>query len=95
MNYLNKENLLLNVLKNYGSAAIAFSGGVDSSFLLAFAKKVFKKNIIAVTSSCAIHAEKELNFAKKFGKRLLMKHSNSVKEQKRRRYIYPFLLKIF
>ncbi|MBW1615114.1 MAG: ATP-dependent sacrificial sulfur transferase LarE [Deltaproteobacteria bacterium] len=74
MNYLYKQNLLSNILKSYGSVAVAFSGGVDSSFLLAFAKKILKDKIIAVTSADAIHSQKEIEFAASFAKKLNIKH---------------------
>ncbi len=69
-----KQKLLSDILKNYGSVAIAFSGGVDSSFLLAFAKKILKNKIIAVTSTDAIHSQKEIDFAADFAKKLNIKH---------------------
>ena len=74
MKYPHKKKLLSDILKNYGAVAAAFSGGVDSSFLLAFSKKILKDKVIAVTSSDAIHCQKELNFAADFAKKLKIKH---------------------
>ena len=42
-----KYKVLLNYLKELGSVAIAFSGGVDSTFLLAAAKEALGDNVIA------------------------------------------------
>ena len=42
--------------------------------MLTFAKKILKDKIIAVTSSCAIHSKKEINFAANFAKKLNIEH---------------------
>ena len=42
-----KYQVLLNYLKELGSVAIAFSGGEDSTFLLAAAKEALGDNEIA------------------------------------------------
>jgi uncharacterized protein len=44
-----KLDSLEKYLKSLGSLAVGFSGGVDSSFLLAVAKEVLGDRVIAVT----------------------------------------------
>ena len=64
-----KENL-----KEMGSALIAFSGGVDSTFLLKVAHDVLGNEIIAVIFSSPIHFSYELKEAKELARRLRVKH---------------------
>lgn len=45
-----KLDALCSLLKTYGRAAVAFSGGVDSAFLLYSAKTALGGNVIAVTA---------------------------------------------
>lgn len=46
---MSKEEKLKKVLTDYGRIALAFSGGIDSSFLLLKAKEILgKKNVLAV-----------------------------------------------
>ena len=65
---------LENRLQKLGSFAVAFSGGVDSSFLLAVAKKIKPEKLIAVTVSSQFVPEKESEFAKKMALSLEVEH---------------------
>ncbi len=68
MNTITKEkklNKLKNIITNYKSALIAFSGGVDSSFLLNITVEILgKENVLAVTSSAETYPSEELEEAK-------------------------------
>ena len=68
----------LNKLKQYiaglGSLAVGFSGGVDSSFLVAVAHEVLGDRLIAVTGADASVPEREVNEAKEFCKKRGIRH---------------------
>lgn len=69
-----KLNELKAYLKNLGSCAIAFSGGVDSTFLLRVASEVLQDKCIAVTISSALIPSKELIEARAFAENLGVKY---------------------
>lgn len=66
MNAYEKLELLKNNIKIMKSAAVAFSGGVDSSFLLKVAAEVLGNNVVAVTAHSSTYPERELNEAIEF-----------------------------
>jgi len=59
MDKTDKLNLLKENLKQLGSLAVAFSGGVDSTFLLHVAADVLGDNVIAVTARSSTYPERE------------------------------------
>lgn len=69
-----KINKLEKILKDMGSVIIAFSGGVDSSFLLKVAKKVLDKNVIAITAESPTYPKNEFKDAKKIAKSMGCRH---------------------
>ncbi|MCI6013323.1 MAG: TIGR00268 family protein, partial [Firmicutes bacterium] len=60
-----KYTYLQDYLKSLGSKAVAFSGGVDSTFLLRVAHDVLGDNVLAVTAASCSFPERELREAKK------------------------------
>lgn len=64
-----KKLKLENILKDYGKIIVAFSGGVDSSFLLKTAKETYGVDVIAVTLKSAVFPESEYEFAEDFCER--------------------------
>lgn len=67
---LSKYEELQDLLRGMGNVLVAFSGGVDSSFLLKVAADVLGKNVLAVIASSETYPEKERDEAVKFAKRL-------------------------
>ena len=66
-----KLNKLINQLKTMGKVVIAYSGGVDSNFLLKVAKDTLGDNVLAITINAMMHSTREIeesnNYAKEFG----------------------------
>lgn len=71
---IEKYDKLKNYLKNLESLAVAFSSGVDSTFLLRAAKDALGDNVIAVTAESCSFPKRELNEAKNFCKNEGIRH---------------------
>ncbi|MCM8796200.1 MAG: ATP-dependent sacrificial sulfur transferase LarE, partial [Candidatus Omnitrophica bacterium] len=56
------------------SCLIAYSGGVDSTFLLKVAKEVLGDKVLAVTAISPTYPQEEFNFAKKMTRLLGVRH---------------------
>lgn len=65
-----KLNNLKKILKRLGSALVAFSGGVDSTFLLKISRDVIGDKLCAAISGSRIHPSLELEEAKDIARRL-------------------------
>ena len=61
-----KKEKLVSELKTLNSLVVAFSGGVDSTFLLASAYQALGEKVLAVTARSAIHPDREIENAGRF-----------------------------
>ncbi len=73
-NILEKFKNLKSTLNHYNSVVVAFSGGVDSTFLLKVAVDVLGKNVAAVTLKSLSFPEREFERAVKIAKEFKAKH---------------------
>ena len=71
---LEKYEVLKKSLASLGSAMVAFSGGVDSAFLLKAAREALGDGVIAVTAASVFCPERELKEAKEFCEKLGVRH---------------------
>ncbi|MCM8796484.1 MAG: ATP-dependent sacrificial sulfur transferase LarE [Candidatus Omnitrophica bacterium] len=88
MRFEDKIKRLQKIIFGYGSCAIAFSGGVDSTFLLKIASLVLPKSkLLAVTADSPTYPPEELRQAKEIARRLKIRHAViKTKELKDRRF---------
>lgn len=61
-----KKKRLVEALKHLDTLLIAYSGGVDSTFLLAVAHEVLGTSVLAVTATAPFHASSEIRDAVEF-----------------------------
>lgn len=69
-----KLNSLKNMLSKMGSVLLAYSGGLDSTFLLKVASEVLKDKVVAVTAVSATFPGRELEAAGKNARLMGVKH---------------------
>jgi uncharacterized protein len=65
---LDKKRILLDNLRALDSLLVAFSGGVDSTFLLAVAHEALGKKVLAVTAHSILYPRSEIEEAVAFAK---------------------------
>lgn len=71
---MRKLKKLQKILQEMQSVLVAYSGGVDSTFLLKVACDVLGKQVLAVTADSLTYPAAELNLAKKMAKDLGARH---------------------
>jgi uncharacterized protein len=76
-----KLQLLISRLKEHKSAVIAFSGGVDSTFLARIAKDVFGDSLLLITATSSTYPFYELEEAQSLAALLGIKHKIIVSEE--------------
>ncbi len=74
MNLEGKLTALQKLIRSYSSAVVAFSGGVDSSVVLAIAKQELGDRVLAVTAHSPVYAQRELEAAKQLAQQLGVPH---------------------
>ncbi len=73
-NLIYKYNQLKDNLLEMNSVAIAYSGGVDSTFLVKVAYDVLGEKAVAVTATSSTYPKRELKQAKQFAENIDIKH---------------------
>ncbi len=76
-----KYDKLKEIIKGSESLAVAFSGGVDSTFLLKVAYDILGDKVVAVTAQSSTYPEREYRMAENFAKELGVKHVVIVSEE--------------
>ncbi len=74
MSLENKLQNLKEYLKGLKKAAVAYSSGVDSTFLLKTAQEILGENAVAITAKSALIPEREINESVAFCKKEGIKH---------------------
>ena len=69
-----KFEALKSILKEMGSILIGYSGGVDSTFLVAAAKEVLGDTVLAVTARSETYPKREYEQAQKIVEQLKVRH---------------------
>jgi uncharacterized protein len=71
---IEKMERLKDRIRELDSLMVAFSGGVDSTFLLAVAQEILGNRVMAATAESKIHPRREIQLAKQFSKERGIRH---------------------
>ncbi|TET26985.1 ATP-dependent sacrificial sulfur transferase LarE [Candidatus Aerophobetes bacterium] len=74
MNRYRKLEILKEILRETESALIAYSGGVDSTFLLKIARDTLGSDVLAVTADSPTYPSQEIQEAKALARKLSVRH---------------------
>ncbi len=74
MNRYRKLEILKEILREVKSALIAYSGGVDSTFLLKVARDTLGSDVLAVTADSPTYPSGEIQEARALAKKLSVRH---------------------
>ncbi len=69
-----KMNQLRHILKDLGSVCIAFSGGVDSTFLTKVSREILGDKVLAVTAVSPAYPKREVDEAKALAVEINVRH---------------------
>jgi uncharacterized protein len=69
-----KLNSLKKIISDFKSVLVAYSGGVDSTFLLKVCKDVLNNNVLAVIAISPAYSEDEIKFARRMAKIIGVKY---------------------
>ena len=69
-----KINVLKDIIKNLGSVVIAYSGGIDSTFLTKIAYDVLGNKALAVTGHSDVNSNMDLHDAEKYAEEIGIEH---------------------
>jgi pyridinium-3,5-biscarboxylic acid mononucleotide sulfurtransferase len=78
---MEKLENLKNIILNSESAVIAFSGGVDSTFLAKVAKDTLGTKVLLITATSSTYPERELQCAKNLAKEIDLLHRIIISEE--------------
>lgn len=81
MDAKDKLVLLKQNIEKLGSLAVAFSGGLDSSFLLKVAQEVLGDDVIGITARSSTYPEREYKEAVEFASTYGIRHMTIVSEE--------------
>ncbi len=81
MSVHDKLENLKNIIKRQNSAVVAFSGGVDSTFLLKVSAEVLGDKVVAVTAHSSTYPERELREATEFAEQNSIRHRVIISEE--------------